>query len=161
LSFRLIGHFVDRLLTFRGSLVAYSVNRYGDVSLLFLQSKVLSSIESINTSSSIYLDILLFSMSMKSVSILSFLWLPDAMEGPTPVSALLHSATLVLTGLLYYLRFVDSILLSVLIFILSFGTLSISYTSMLDADIKKVAAISTSTMISWFWSEVILSSSVM
>ncbi|MHC1744947.1 MAG: NADH-quinone oxidoreductase subunit L [Syntrophobacteraceae bacterium] len=75
-------------------------------------------------------------------------WLPDAMEGPTPVSALLHSATMVAAGVYLFARLFPFFSLSAtaMTFFLAIGTLSMllaSTMAMVDRDIKKVWAYST------------------
>ena len=71
------------------------------------------------------------------------------MEGPTPVSALLHSATLVLTGILLYVYLTDcSPTPDTLILTLSSAAIIIPLSTSFDFDAKKIAALSTCLMIS-------------
>jgi len=75
-------------------------------------------------------------------------WLPDAMEGPTPVSALLHSATMVAAGVFLLARLLPFFSLSptALTVILAVGTLSMllaSTMALVSRDIKQVWAYST------------------
>jgi len=75
-------------------------------------------------------------------------WLPDAMEGPTPVSALLHSATMVAAGVFLFARLFPffSHSSAAMTVCLAVGTLSMlmaSTMAMVDRDIKKVWAYST------------------
>jgi NADH-quinone oxidoreductase subunit L len=75
-------------------------------------------------------------------------WLPDAMEGPTPVSALLHSATMVAAGVFLFARLFPFFSQSPLAmtFFLAIGTLTMIMSStmaMVERDIKKVWAFST------------------
>ncbi|QTA80208.1 Putative NADH-quinone oxidoreductase, subunit L [Desulfonema limicola] len=75
-------------------------------------------------------------------------WLPDAMEGPTPVSALLHSATMVAAGVYMFSRLFPFFSLSptAMTFCLGVGTLSMllaSTMAMVARDIKQVWAYST------------------
>ncbi|MDM8537737.1 NADH-quinone oxidoreductase subunit L, partial [Desulfobacterales bacterium HSG17] len=75
-------------------------------------------------------------------------WLPDAMEGPTPVSALLHSATMVAAGVYMFSRLFPFFSLSptAMSFCLAVGTLSMllaSTMAMVAKDIKQVWAYST------------------
>ncbi len=75
-------------------------------------------------------------------------WLPDAMEGPTPVSALLHSATMVAAGVYLFLRLFPffSHSESAMTVFLSISTVSMlmaSTMAMVQRDIKKVLAYST------------------
>ncbi len=75
-------------------------------------------------------------------------WLPDAMEGPTPVSALLHSATMVAAGVYLFARLYPFFSLSptAMSVFLAIGTISMllaSTMAMVSRDIKKVWAYST------------------
>jgi NADH-quinone oxidoreductase subunit L len=82
----------------------------------------------------------------KSAQFPLFVWLPDAMEGPTPVSALVHSATMVAAGVYLVGRFYPVLTPDVLLVIAYVGaiTLFISATIALVAtDIKRVLAYST------------------
>ena len=82
----------------------------------------------------------------KSAQFPLFVWLPDAMEGPTPVSALVHSATMVAAGVYLVGRFFPVLTPEVLLVIAYIGaiTLFIAATIALVAnDIKRVLAYST------------------
>ena len=82
----------------------------------------------------------------KSAQFPLFVWLPDAMEGPTPVSALVHSATMVAAGVYLVGRFFPVLTPDVLLVIAYIGaiTLFIAATIALVAtDIKRVLAYST------------------
>jgi NADH-quinone oxidoreductase subunit L len=82
----------------------------------------------------------------KSAQFPLFVWLPDAMEGPTPVSALVHSATMVAAGVYLVGRFFPVLTPDVLLVIAYCGaiTLFIAATIALVAnDIKRVLAYST------------------
>jgi NADH-quinone oxidoreductase subunit L len=75
-------------------------------------------------------------------------WLPDAMEGPTPVSALLHSATMVAAGVFLFARLFPFFSLSptAMLICLAIGTVSMllaSTMAMVSRDIKQVWAYST------------------
>jgi NADH-quinone oxidoreductase subunit L len=75
-------------------------------------------------------------------------WLPDAMEGPTPVSALLHSATMVAAGVFLFARLFPFFSLSAtaMTIFLAIGTISMllaSTMAMVSRDIKQVWAYST------------------
>ena len=82
----------------------------------------------------------------KSAQVPLFVWLPDAMEGPTPVSALVHSATMVAAGVYLVGRFFPVLTPDVLLVIAYTGglTLFIAATIAVTAtDIKRVLAYST------------------
>ena len=73
-------------------------------------------------------------------------WLPDAMEGPTPVSALVHSATMVAAGVFLVARFYPVFLPEVLFVIAVVGTVTLfmaATIAIVATDIKRVLAYST------------------
>ena len=82
----------------------------------------------------------------KSAQFPLHVWLPDAMEGPTPVSALVHSATMVAAGVYLVGRFYPAFCPEALLVIAIIGciTLSLAATIAITAtDIKRVLAYST------------------
>lgn len=84
----------------------------------------------------------------KSAQIPLYVWLPDAMAGPTPVSALIHAATMVTSGLymIARLNFVyvnASVALSVVLFVGALTALVAASMGLAQYDIKKVLAYST------------------
>jgi len=83
-------------------------------------------------------------------------WLPDAMEGPTPVSALLHAATMVTAGVFIIIR--CSFLIDnshfVLFLIVLFGSLTALLTALIalfQYDIKKIIAYSTCSQLGYMF----------
>lgn len=83
-------------------------------------------------------------------------WLPDAMEGPTPVSALIHSATMVCAGIILLIKFSSFINLApnVLVFITVIGSLTAFFGATVASaqfDIKKIIAYSTCSQIGYMF----------
>ena len=73
-------------------------------------------------------------------------WLPDAMEGPTPVSALIHAATMVAAGIFLLARIHFLLTPDALLIITGIGTITMlmaAYSALYQTDIKKVLAYST------------------
>lgn len=85
---------------------------------------------------------LLVTVMFKSITSLTFLWLPEAMEGPTPVSSLLHSATLVMAGVFLLVKF-HLFLSTSVVMLVSCSSLAVAKFTLGDADLKKLVASST------------------
>lgn len=84
------------------------------------------------------------------------IWLPDAMEGPTPVSALIHAATMVVAGVYLVARlfpmfyFVeDGIALEVVAYVGGFSSLIAALIALTQHDIKRILAFSTMSQIGY------------
>ncbi|MDQ2804882.1 MAG: NADH-quinone oxidoreductase subunit L [Pseudomonadota bacterium] len=126
-SYLLIGYWYDRPAACAAAIKAFVVNRVGDlafavgVALVFLTfgslqfdtifadvAKHQADLYSLfGTTFHVYelIGILLFIGAMgKSAQLFLHVWLPDAMEGPTPVSALIHAATMVTAGVFLLAR---------------------------------------------------------
>ena len=83
-------------------------------------------------------------------------WLPDAMEGPTPVSALIHAATMVTAGVFLTVRFSELMVMSdfVMTFILIIGLITAFFAASVgffQKDIKKVIAYSTCSQLGFMF----------
>ena len=81
-------------------------------------------------------------------------WLPDAMEGPTPVSALIHAATMVTAGVFLMVRFSPLLEFTPLVLFLMviFGSLTAFFASMIGVfqnDLKKIIAYSTCSQLGY------------
>ena len=97
---------------------------------------------------------LVTSGAIKAAQFFFHVWLPDAMEAPTPASALIHSSTLVVAGVYLIIRF--SILfeftLMINYYLILFGALTLSFgsiTATFQNDIKKLVAYSTISQIGY------------
>ena len=97
---------------------------------------------------------LVFSGGIKAAQFFSHVWLPDAMEAPTPASALIHSSTLVVAGVFLIIRFsvvFEFTLLTNYILIL-LGAITLSFgavTATFQQDIKKLVDYSTISQIGY------------
>ncbi|AHA27921.1 NADH-quinone oxidoreductase subunit L [Candidatus Liberibacter americanus] len=92
----------------------------------------------------------------KSAQFLLHVWLPDAMEGPTPVSALIHAATMVTAGIFLVVRMSYLFELSpvVLDFIMIIGSITAFFAAtvaMVQNDIKRVIAYSTCSQLGYMF----------
>jgi len=92
----------------------------------------------------------------KSAMMPFHIWLPDAMEGPTPVSALIHAATMVVAGvylvarlfpLFYFVE--DGFVLSIVAYIGAISSLVAAVIAVTQTDIKRVLAFSTMSQIGY------------
>lgn len=90
----------------------------------------------------------------KSAMLPLHIWLPDAMEGPTPVSALIHAATMVVAGVYLVARFFPLYLIAEgsLLFITVVGAITAFYAAVVaccQIDIKRILAFSTISQIAF------------
>ena len=171
-SYLLIGFWFKKETAIYANLKAFLVNRVGDLGFLLgigLLVSVTGSLNYLEVFDSIakidYQKYILFewwSVSLLTlISICLFIgamgksaqfplhvWLPDSMEGPTPISALIHAATMVTAGIFMVSRMSPIFELSeqALIFIMIIGSITAFFMGvlgMIQNDIKKVVAYST------------------
>src|SRR6056300_1735796 len=170
-SYLLIGFWYQKPTAIHANMKAFLVNRVGDFGFLLGISLILfwfgsldyidvfnrldalseQNIQMMGSSFSLMtlIAILLFIGAMgKSAQVPLHVWLPDSMEGPTPISALIHAATMVTAGIFLVARMSPLIELSsiALSFILIIGSLTAFFMGLLGLvqnDIKRVVAYST------------------
>jgi len=116
-SYLLIGYYYEKVSAAKAASKAFVVNRIGDagfllaIFLVFINFKTLDYTKvfaqigqlSPEMATAIALCLLVGAIG-KSAQIPLYTWLPDAMEGPTPVSALIHAATMVTAGVYMIVR---------------------------------------------------------
>ena len=171
-SYLLIGFWFTRPTAIYANLKAFLVNRVGDFGFLLGIGLVLFHFGSLdyaaifsvapqmadakitligNTQWSLMtvICILLFIGAMgKSAQVPLHVWLPDSMEGPTPISALIHAATMVTAGIFMVARMsplfeLSSTALSFVLIIGSITALFMGFLGIIQNDIKRVVAYST------------------
>jgi NADH-quinone oxidoreductase subunit L len=172
-SYKLIGFFYHKESAYRAGIKAFMTTRIGDVGM-FLGILLLYSL----VGSFRYADIfdyiqkggftghetlallaalgIFFGSMGKSAQFPLHVWLPDAMEGPTPVSALIHAATMVsagvyLVGRMFPLFEVHPLALPVVCVVGTFTALFAGTIAVCATDIKKVLAYSTCSQLGFMF----------
>ncbi len=170
-SYLLIGFWFERPAAAKAGMKAFIVNRIGDAAfiigiLIILASVGTASFASINDAPRSALlssglvtlvAILLFvGATGKSAQIPLYVWLPDAMEGPTPVSALIHAATMVTAGVYMVCRlsglYAASVpASSVVAWVGGLTAVFAATMALVQNDIKRVLAYSTISQIGYMF----------
>ena len=163
-SYLLIGFWHERPSAREAAKKAFIVTRIGDVGLLigilllwrevgtFSMTDAFAAVQdgTLSEGVTIAAALLLFMGAMgKSAQIPFHVWLPDAMEGPTPVSALIHAATMVVAGVFLVARAFplfeayDAVPLMVVAIVGLVTALVTSTIALVATDIKRILAYST------------------
>lgn len=174
-SFLLIGFYYDKPSAVAACKKAFIVTRFADLGFLigilvlsfyansFDFATIITNLSSVNSTA--------FTASFLGVSALSWgvalvfiggagksamfplhIWLPDAMEGPTPVSALIHAATMVVAGVFLVARLfpvfsISQPVMHLIAYIGAFSALFAAIIACTQTDIKRVLAYSTMSQI--------------
>tara|TARA_Y100000992_G_scaffold273045_1_gene215044 strand:+ start:696 stop:2609 length:1914 start_codon:yes stop_codon:yes gene_type:complete len=178
-SYFLIGFWFKKDTANSAAIKAFVVNRVGDfgfalgIFLIFYlfgtvnYSEVFEKIPTITSKNLVFLGIevkaidliclLLFIGAMgKSAQIFLHTWLPDAMEGPTPVSALIHAATMVTAGVFLVVRCspiyeYSELALNVITIVGMSTAFFAASVALVQTDIKKIIAYSTCSQLGYMF----------
>lgn len=168
-SYLLIGFWYEEARNSKAASKAFIVNRIGDFAfllamfLLFREVGSLGFTEVLNAGDALSQSVLnavvlllFIGATGKSAQIPLFVWLPDAMAGPTPVSALIHAATMVTSGL-YLLARLSALVLQApvvmaIIAVVGACTAIMAATiAIAQNDIKRVLAYSTVSQLGYMF----------
>ena len=167
-SYLLINFWYTRIQANKAAIKAMVVNKVGDIGLLlgivslwglsgllkfnsFMALTIFPNLETIFNWINI---MLIIGVMAKSAQVGLHTWLPDAMEGPTPVSALIHAATMVTAGVFLLIRISPVLegtpLILLLVIFLGALTAFMSGTiGLVQSDLKKVIAYSTCSQLGY------------
>ncbi|MFC4529979.1 NADH-quinone oxidoreductase subunit L [Sphaerisporangium dianthi] len=166
-SYLLIGHWWEDRANSRAAVKAFLVTRIGDVGFLFglftlgmaagsfRVSVVLDRVPQMSTGTLVAATLLLlFGVAGKSAQVPLHTWLPDAMAGPTPISALIHAATMVAAGIFVVARLYPAFLgarpsLDLLAVMAALGMLGAALAALAQDDLKRVLAYSTISQLAY------------
>ena len=164
-SYLLINFWLTRIKANKAAIKAMIVNRVGDIGLLLamfliikefgtLEYSILSGISGDGKNLTVICLLLFFGAVGKSAQLGLHTWLPDAMEGPTPVSALIHAATMVTAGVFLIIRSgplfeSSSLVLTIVTFIGALTAFFAATIGVAQNDLKKVIAYSTCSQLGY------------
>nr|YP_008081027.1 NADH dehydrogenase subunit 5 [Hydra sinensis]AGE65905.1 NADH dehydrogenase subunit 5 [Hydra sinensis] len=167
-SYLLINFWYNRIQANKSAIKAMVINKIGDIGFLWAIlllwilcgsleiSDIILILSNKNNSINLFIPLLLLLIGImgKSAQLGLHIWLPDAMEGPTPVSALIHAATMVTAGVLLIIRMSPLFELnsSILILVIIIGSLTSFFSAtigMVQNDLKKVIAYSTCSQLGY------------
>lgn len=176
-SYLLINFWYTRIQANKAAIKAMLVNRVGDINIIFAIVTIFYVFKSVDYSTVFALaynyvnstiNIFNFDISVldlicififigavgKSAQVGLHVWLPDAMEGPTPVSALIHAATMVTAGVFVICRssFIFEYAPTALIIVTIVGAITAFYSAsigLVQNDLKKVIAYSTCSQLGY------------
>ncbi len=170
-SYLLIGYWYQDVEKAKAGKKAFIVNRVGDLGFLLGMFFIFSSfgtldfealrsaVEHSQVSGGVItlICLLLFVGCMgKSAQIPLYVWLPDAMAGPTPVSALIHAATMVTSGIymvsrLNFIYNLSPIAMTVMAWVGGLTAFFAATVALVQKDIKKVLAYSTISQLGYMF----------
>ncbi len=178
-SYLLIGFYFDQDFPPQAGRKAFIVNRIGDFAFLVGLFAIFSQFGTLNfkgvntailadvaaleapfalgLSLASFIALFLFIGAMgKSAQIPLYVWLPDAMAGPTPVSALIHAATMVTAGVYMVVRtnLIYQLAPSIMLFVAIVGAATAIFAATIGIaqnDIKKVLAYSTVSQLGYMF----------
>lgn len=170
-SYLLISYYYDKPQNSNAGNKAFLANRVGDAGFIiglatlfvtldisgFTYGAIAGGIGELSGETLTFVGIMLFIGAVgKSAQIPLYVWLPDAMAGPTPVSALIHAATMVTAGVFMIARFdfLYTLVPHVGVVIATVGAASALYAALIASrqyDIKKILAYSTMSQLGYMF----------
>src|SRR4051794_615925 len=168
-SYLLVGFWFERTRASSASLKAFVTNRVGDLGFMIAMFFIVFSLKSLDYSAmdahagglskttATAIALLLFVGCIgKSAQIGLHIWLPDAMEGPTPVSALIHAATMVTAGVFLVCRAnpffeASGTALDIVAVVGAATALLAGTVALVQPDIKRVLAYSTISQLGYMF----------
>ncbi|GAA2997072.1 NADH-quinone oxidoreductase subunit L [Streptosporangium longisporum] len=166
-SYLLVGHWWEERANSRAAIKAFLVTRIGDVGFLFgifvlgtaagsfRIADVIAAVPAMSSGTLVAATMLLLAgVAGKSAQVPLHVWLPDAMAGPTPISALIHAATMVAAGIFVVARLYPAFLgapatLDVLAVMAAIGMLGAALAALAQDDLKRVLAYSTVSQLAY------------